>query len=46
MHIIWGESLDKTVAYAAKFRITCCINPKYSAWLLANVNDYKENELT
>ena len=40
---IWGESSERTVVYAAGVTVTYRINPDYSAWIYANVSDYKQN---
>jgi len=42
---IWGESSERTVVYADDVVVTYQINPEYSAWLYANVTDYKQNAL-
>lgn len=42
---IWGESSERTVVYAAGVTVTYRINPDYSAWIYANVSDYKQNAL-
>lgn len=42
---IWGESSERTVVYMADVVVTYRINPEYSAWLYANVTDYKQNAL-
>ena len=42
---IWGESSERTVVYAAGVTVTYRISPDYSAWIYANVSDYKQNAL-
>ena len=42
---IWGESSERTVVYMTDVVVTYRINPEYSAWIYANVNDYKQNAL-
>jgi len=42
---IWGETSERTVVYMADVTITYSINPEYSAWLYANVANYKQNAL-
>ncbi|MBR1526936.1 MAG: hypothetical protein IJ640_09820 [Prevotella sp.] len=42
---IWGESSERTVVYMADVVVTYRINSEYSAWLYANVTDYKQNAL-
>lgn len=42
---IWGESSERTVVYAKDVCITYRINPEYSAWIYANVTNYKQNAL-
>lgn len=42
---IWGESSERTVVYMDDVVVTYRINPEYSAWLYANVTDYKQNAL-
>ena len=40
---IWGEALDKTVVFATDVIVTYQINPAKSAYIYANVNNYKDN---
>lgn len=42
---IWGESSERTVVYMEGVNVTYRINPEYSAWLYANVTNYKQNAL-
>lgn len=42
---IWGESSERTVVHMDNVVVTYRINPEYSAWLYANVSDYKQNAL-
>lgn len=42
---IWGESSERTVVYMDDVVVTYQINPEYSAWIYANVTDYKQNAL-
>ena len=42
---VWGETSERTVVYMADVTVTYRINPEYSAWLYANVSDYKQNAL-
>lgn len=42
---IWGESSERTVVFMENVVVTYRINPEYSAWLYANVTDYKQNAL-
>lgn len=42
---IWGESSERTVVYMTDVVVTYRINPEYSAWIYANVTDYKQNAL-
>lgn len=42
---VWGETSERTVVYMADITVTYRINPEYSAWLYANVSDYKQNAL-
>lgn len=42
---IWGETSERTVVYMADITVTYSINPEYSAWLYANVDNYKQNAL-
>lgn len=39
---IWGEASDKTVVFAKGVIVTYQINPEKSAYICANVNDYKD----
>lgn len=40
---IWGEASDKTVVFATDVIATYQINPEKSAYIYANVNNYKDN---
>ena len=40
---IWGEASDKTVVFATDVIVTYQINPSKSAYIYANVSDYKDN---
>lgn len=40
---IWGEASDKTVVFATDVIVTYQINPTKSAYIYANVSNYKEN---
>lgn len=42
---VWGESAEQTVVYMENVTVTYRIEPEYSAWVYANVYDYKENAL-
>ena len=42
---VWGESSERTVVYMAGVTVTYRINPEYSAWIYANVDNYKQNAL-
>ncbi len=42
---IWGESSERTVVYMDNVVVTYKINAEYSAWLYANVTDYKQNAI-
>lgn len=42
---VWGESAERTVVYMAGVTVTYRINPEFSAWIYANVSDYKQNAL-
>lgn len=42
---IWGESSERTVVYMTDVVVTYRINHEYSAWIYANVTDYKQNAL-
>lgn len=42
---IWAESSERTEVYMEDITVTYKINPEYSAWLFANVNDYRNNAL-
>lgn len=42
---VWGESSERTVVYMDNIVVTYRINPEYSAWIYANVSDYKQNAL-
>lgn len=42
---IWGESSERTAVYMEDVTITYRINSEYSAWLYANVKDYRNNAL-
>jgi len=38
---IWGESSERTATYGAQITVSYKINPEKSAWIYANVTDYK-----
>ena len=40
---IWGEAKEKTVTFAENVVVTYKINPEKSAWICANVTNYKDN---
>ena len=40
---IWGESSERTAVYAAQVTITYKINSDKSAWIYANVSNYKNS---
>ena len=40
---IWGEAKDKTACYVTDVTVTYYINPEKSAYIFANVSDYKRN---
>lgn len=40
---IWGEASDKTVVFATDVIVTYQINPTKSAYIYANVSNYKDN---
>lgn len=40
---IWGEAKEKTVVFAEDVVVTYKINPDKSAWICANVTNYKDN---
>lgn len=40
---IWGEASDKTVVFATDVIVTYQINPEKSAYIYANVSNYKDN---
>ena len=40
---IWGEASDKTVVFATDVIVTYQINPERSAYIYANVSNYKDN---
>lgn len=42
---VWGESSERTVVYMTDIVVTYRISPEYSAWIYANVTDYKQNAL-
>lgn len=42
---VWGESSEQTVVYMEGVTVTYKIEPEYSAWVYANVHNYKENAL-
>lgn len=42
---IWGESSERTVVFMSDVVVTYRINPEYSAWIYANVTNYKQNAL-
>lgn len=42
---VWGETSERTVVFMSDVTVTYRINPEYSAWLYANVSDYKQNAL-
>lgn len=42
---IWGESSERTVVCMTDVVVTYRINHEYSAWIYANVTDYKQNAL-
>ena len=40
---IWSETSARTPVYYKNITVTYTINPEYSAWIYANVSDYKDN---
>lgn len=40
---IWSETAERTVLYYEGITVTYTINPEKSAWIYANVSDYKKN---
>lgn len=42
---VWGESSERTVVWMSGVTVTYRINPEYSAWIYANVDNYKQNAL-
>ena len=40
---IWGEASDKTVVFATDVIVTYQVNPERSAYIYANVSNYKNN---
>ena len=43
---IWGETQEKVQVYMSGITITYQINPEKSAWIYANVSNYKDNLIT
>lgn len=42
----WSETKERTVLYYEDVTVTYRINPEKSAWIYANVSDYKKNLVT
>ena len=40
---VWSETAERTVLYYEGITVTYTINPEKSAWIYANVSDYKKN---
>lgn len=40
---VWSETAERTVLYYEGVTVTYTINPEKSAWIYANVSDYKKN---
>lgn len=43
---VWGETEEKVQVYMSGITITYQINPEKSAWIFANVTNYKESLIT
>ncbi len=43
---IWSETSERTALYYDGITVTYQINPEMSAWIYANVSNYKENLVT
>lgn len=43
---VWSETLNRTAIYYSKIAVTYQINKEKSAWIYANISDYKENLVT
>lgn len=43
---IWSETLNRTAIYYSKITVTYQISKDKSAWIYANISDYKENLVT
>lgn len=42
----WGETKARTAVYYQNVTVTYTINPEYSAWIYANIVNYKETLIT
>ena len=40
---VWSETAERTLLYYEGITVTYTINPEKSAWIYANVSDYKKN---
>ena len=40
---VWSETAERTVLYYEGITVTYTINPEKSAWIYANISDYKKN---
>lgn len=43
---IWGETKARTAISFSGITVTATINPEYSAWMVANISNYKEVLIT
>ncbi len=45
-NVIWGETKARTAISFSGITVTAKINPEYSAWMVANISNYKETLIT
>ena len=43
---IWSETAERTALYYENITVSYTIVPEYSAWIVANVNDYNDSLIT
>lgn len=43
---IWGETSNRTPVYFENVTVTYKINPAFSSWIYANINNYKDSLIT